>query len=172
MVWARTEEGTVRGFLVEQDAPGYRGETIRGKASLRAIHQAHITLTDVRIRGFFGAGFEVLVRHGTLVLRLLSPVPVLYRGFPLHPDDEDDPYLFRVDLTAYDLGSIQVAFTPDDAGSVTLNLAAPMPLSAERRSAASNPRLWTQRAAVATATSVAATVLATRALQVRPHRTG
>ena len=49
VVWARTEEGTVRGFLVEQDTPGYRGETIRGKASLRAIHQAHITLTDVRV---------------------------------------------------------------------------------------------------------------------------
>ena len=49
VVWARTEEGTVRGFLVEQGTPGYRGETIRGKASLRAIHQAHITLTDVRI---------------------------------------------------------------------------------------------------------------------------
>ena len=49
VVWARTEEGAVRGFLVEQDTPGYRGETIRGKASLRAIHQAHITLTDVRV---------------------------------------------------------------------------------------------------------------------------
>ncbi len=49
VVWARTEEGKVRGFLVEQDNPGYQGETIRGKASLRAIHQAHITLTDARI---------------------------------------------------------------------------------------------------------------------------
>ncbi|WP_395728641.1 acyl-CoA dehydrogenase family protein [Nakamurella sp.] len=49
VVWARTEEGTVRGFLVEQTTLGYRGETIRGKASLRAIHQAHITLTDVRV---------------------------------------------------------------------------------------------------------------------------
>ena len=49
VVWARTEEGAVRGFLVEQDTPGYRGETIRGKASLRAIHQAHITLTDARV---------------------------------------------------------------------------------------------------------------------------
>lgn len=130
------------------------------------------TLTDVRIRGFFGAGFEVLARHGTLVLRLLSPVPVLYRGFPLHPDDEDDPYLFRVDLTAYDLGSIQVAFAPDDAGSVTLHLAAPMPLSAERRSPASNPRLWAQRAAAATATTLAASVLAKRAVPGRTHHTG
>ena len=49
VVWARDEQGRVRGFLVDQDTPGYRGETIHGKASLRAIHQAHITLTDVRI---------------------------------------------------------------------------------------------------------------------------
>ncbi len=49
MVWARDEQNHVRGFLVEQDTPGYDGRTIRGKASLRAIHQAHITLTDVRV---------------------------------------------------------------------------------------------------------------------------
>jgi glutaryl-CoA dehydrogenase len=49
VVWARDEAGHVRGFLVEQSTPGYDGRTIRGKASLRAIHQAHITLTDVRI---------------------------------------------------------------------------------------------------------------------------
>ncbi len=129
------------------------------------------TLTDVRIRGFFGAGFEVLVRRGTLVLRLLSPVPVLYRGFPLHPDDENDPYLYRVDLSAYHLGSIQIAFAPDGAGSVALHLAAPMPLSAEQRSALSNPRLWAQCTAAVTATSLAATVLARRTVQGRTHRT-
>ena len=49
IVWARTEEGKVRGFLVPQDAPGYRGETITGKLSLRAIHQADITLSGVRV---------------------------------------------------------------------------------------------------------------------------
>ena len=49
VVWARDEENHVRGFLVEQSTPGYLGRTIRGKASLRAIHQAHITLTDVRV---------------------------------------------------------------------------------------------------------------------------
>jgi glutaryl-CoA dehydrogenase len=52
-VWARvpTEDGrgTVRCFLVPQDTPGYDGRPILGKASLRAIHQAHITLTDVRL---------------------------------------------------------------------------------------------------------------------------
>jgi len=54
-VWARVddetadEHGAVRCFLVKQDTPGYTGTVIRGKASLRAIHQAHIRLDDVRV---------------------------------------------------------------------------------------------------------------------------
>ncbi|MBS1699914.1 MAG: acyl-CoA dehydrogenase family protein [Actinobacteria bacterium] len=55
LVWARVEDegaedhGSVRCFLVEQDRPGYLGTVITGKASLRAIHQAHIRLDDVRV---------------------------------------------------------------------------------------------------------------------------
>lgn len=49
VVWARDDEGAVRGFLVEQTAPGYRATVITGKASLRAIHQAHIVLDGVRV---------------------------------------------------------------------------------------------------------------------------
>ena len=49
VVWARDEAGHVRGFLVEQDAPGYEAEVIEGKASLRAIHQARIRLEGVRV---------------------------------------------------------------------------------------------------------------------------
>ncbi|WP_288024291.1 acyl-CoA dehydrogenase family protein [Arthrobacter sp.] len=44
-----SESGGVRGFLVEQDTPGYEAQTITGKASLRAIFQARITLNEVRI---------------------------------------------------------------------------------------------------------------------------
>ena len=49
VVWARDDAGDVRGFLVEQSLPGYSGVTMTGKGSLRAIHQARITLTDVRV---------------------------------------------------------------------------------------------------------------------------
>lgn len=55
VVWARVDHegdadhGAVRAFLVPQETPGYDGQPILGKASLRAIHQAHITLTDVRL---------------------------------------------------------------------------------------------------------------------------
>ena len=49
IVWARDNDDNVRGFLVDQSLPGYHGETMLGKGSLRAVHQARITLTDVRI---------------------------------------------------------------------------------------------------------------------------
>ncbi|WP_166784262.1 acyl-CoA dehydrogenase family protein [Cryobacterium gelidum] len=49
VVWARDDDNNVRGFLVDQSLPGYHGETMLGKGSLRAVHQARITLTDVRI---------------------------------------------------------------------------------------------------------------------------
>ncbi|MBT2485113.1 MULTISPECIES: acyl-CoA dehydrogenase family protein [unclassified Microbacterium] len=54
-VWARVQDegaddhGAVRCFLVEQDTPGYDASVIRGKASLRAIHQALIRFDDVRV---------------------------------------------------------------------------------------------------------------------------
>lgn len=49
VVWARGDDGEVQGFLVPQDAPGYRAETIEGKVSLRAIWQARIELDGVRV---------------------------------------------------------------------------------------------------------------------------
>ncbi len=49
VVWARGDDGQVQGFLVPQDSPGYRATTIEGKASLRAIWQAHIELDGVRV---------------------------------------------------------------------------------------------------------------------------
>jgi glutaryl-CoA dehydrogenase len=51
VVWARLVgeggDGQVHGFVVPQDAPGYRATTIEGKVSLRALWQAHIVLDDV-----------------------------------------------------------------------------------------------------------------------------
>jgi len=36
-----------------------------------------------------GPGVEVFVRHGQLMIRALSPVPGLYRGFVLHPSSAE-----------------------------------------------------------------------------------
>src|SRR6478735_3178163 len=50
VLWARDEaDGKVKGFLVEKDSPGYEAKRIDGKVSLRAIWQAAITLTDLRV---------------------------------------------------------------------------------------------------------------------------
>jgi glutaryl-CoA dehydrogenase len=56
VVWARVSDpsdpehdGKVRAFLIPQETPGYDGRPIQGKASLRAIHQASIRLTDLRV---------------------------------------------------------------------------------------------------------------------------
>jgi len=50
VVWARDEaDEQVKGFLVEPGTPGYAARKIEGKGSLRAVWQAEITLTDVRV---------------------------------------------------------------------------------------------------------------------------
>jgi glutaryl-CoA dehydrogenase len=50
VVWARDEsDKKVKGFLVERDTAGYDAATIERKGSLRAVWQAEITFTDVRV---------------------------------------------------------------------------------------------------------------------------
>jgi glutaryl-CoA dehydrogenase len=50
VVWARdTEDGQVKGFLVEKGAPGYDARVIERKGSLRAVWQAEIRLDGVRV---------------------------------------------------------------------------------------------------------------------------
>jgi glutaryl-CoA dehydrogenase len=50
VVWARdVDDKQVKGFLVEKGTDGYAAERMVGKASLRAVWQAQITLTDVRV---------------------------------------------------------------------------------------------------------------------------
>ena len=50
VVWARsTEDGQVKGFLVETDTPGYDAAVITGKGCARAVWQADIRLDGVRV---------------------------------------------------------------------------------------------------------------------------
>jgi CubicO group peptidase (beta-lactamase class C family) len=92
-------------------------------------------MSDVRLRAVLGAGAQVFVRSGRLMVRFLTPVPALAAGLPLEPDDPDDPDLFRVDLPEGHLDPIRMAFGRDGSGRVerlTLDL---MPVSLEKRSA-------------------------------------
>jgi CubicO group peptidase (beta-lactamase class C family) len=119
-------------------------------------------LTDVTARGMLGAGAEVFVRGGRLWLRGLSPVPVLYKGFALHPDDDLDPYVFRMDLGELGLGSLRVVFSREPVTGTTgihLDL---MPMSLWRRPSATNPRRWVAGAAGVAAAAGAATALRRR----------
>jgi len=49
VVWARAQDGEVNGFLVEKDTPGLQTSVITGKASVRAIWQADIRMSSVRV---------------------------------------------------------------------------------------------------------------------------
>ena len=50
VVWARdAADGQVKGFLVEKGTPGYNARLIGGKGSLRAVWQAEIELSGVRV---------------------------------------------------------------------------------------------------------------------------
>jgi len=49
LVWAKTEEGVVRGFLVEKGTPGFSSTPITRKFSLRASVTSALTLDEVSI---------------------------------------------------------------------------------------------------------------------------
>jgi CubicO group peptidase (beta-lactamase class C family) len=76
-------------------------------------------ISDLRGRVAMGAGAQVLVSGGRLMVRALTPVPALYRGLALHPDDEHDPYLFRLDLSKLGMSTVRVAFGREPGAGVT-----------------------------------------------------
>jgi CubicO group peptidase (beta-lactamase class C family) len=75
-------------------------------------------ISDLRGRVAMGAGAQVFVRGGRLMVRLLTPLPALYRGLALHPDDEQDPYVFRLDLSKFGT-TVRVAFACEPGAGTT-----------------------------------------------------
>jgi glutaryl-CoA dehydrogenase len=49
VVWARTEDGNVNGFLVEKGMPGFEAPEMKHKLSLRASVTSELVLKDVRV---------------------------------------------------------------------------------------------------------------------------
>jgi glutaryl-CoA dehydrogenase len=49
IIWARDEEGHVRGFVVEKGTPGFAATKIEHKIALRTVENADISLTDCRV---------------------------------------------------------------------------------------------------------------------------
>ncbi len=49
VIWARTDEGKILGFLVETDNPGFRADVLPRKGSQRAAWQTHITMKECHV---------------------------------------------------------------------------------------------------------------------------
>ncbi len=99
-----------------------------------------------------GVGAEVFVRRGRLMLRFLGPIPRLYHGIVLHPDDPLDPYVFRVELPLFGVGTTRVVFGREPA-ALHLDLG---PLSFAKQPGWTNPRRWAISGLAATAATVTA----------------
>jgi hypothetical protein len=95
-------------------------------------------------RFVLGAGAEIFVQRGQLKFRFLSPIPALYRGFSMHPDAENDPYVFRIAFPWFGIGTGRVVVSREPGvGATAVHLDfGPMSLSFLRQPTTSNPRLW------------------------------
>ncbi|MDR7484426.1 MAG: acyl-CoA dehydrogenase family protein [Armatimonadota bacterium] len=49
VVWAKDDEGEIRGFLVERGAPGFAAHEVKTKASMRASDTSELVLDGVRV---------------------------------------------------------------------------------------------------------------------------
>ena len=149
-MWLRGECEALVEDLLGVPHPAVRGDVPHHPevwSELLGWYRLSAGVLDTRARMFMGAGAEVFVRRGRLMFRFLSPVPALYRGWALHPDDGSDPRVFRLDLSEFGMGVPRVVFgrAPGDrVGAVHLGW---MPVSLHRQPEATNPRRMLARTA-------------------------
>jgi CubicO group peptidase (beta-lactamase class C family) len=120
------------------------------------------SLRDVQKWGV--AGVQVFVRRGHLALRLVTPIPGLTRTFPLHPDDDEDPEVYRIDLSVLGMGTSRVVFSrAPDRGTAALHLELPgMPLSFRKQPGTRDPHTWAKGALGALGIAAAAAAVRRR----------
>lgn len=128
---------------------------------IRGWYRLSAGLTDVRLRGMMGFGAEVSMKDGRPLLRFLTPVPTMYRGFPLLADDEKDPYVFALDLGS-GLEPMRAVFAAGAEGGVDRLHFGMMPLTLHRAPAGLNPRLWASGAATGLGLALAAKAMRRR----------
>jgi hypothetical protein len=94
------------------------------------------------------------------------------RGLVLHPDDDQDPYVFRINLSDVGLGTPRVVFSREPGvGTTAVYLeSAPALLSFDKQPAARNPRRWATGALGAAAVGTAATAVRRRRKGIRGVR--
>lgn len=164
VMWMPGELSGLLGHLLGVTAEGIRTDVPQHPEIWGEIcgwYSLSVPITDPRSRLYVGAGAEVLARRGELIFRFLNPIPALYRGFPLHPDDENDPFVFRIDFSG--MGTTRVLFGREPGGGTTMvpELGV-MPLPLRKQPSAKNPRLWATGALGALAVATAATAVRRR----------
>ena len=97
-------------------------------------------VTNLFSRALMGAGAEIVVQGGRLMLKPLTPIPAMRRGFRLYPDDPDDPWLFRVHFPEFGL-DLRVVFASGRGQRRATHLFVNL-MSFERRPDFGNPRHW------------------------------
>jgi len=68
---------------------------------------------------------------------VLIHIRALYKGLPLHPDDEKDPYVFRLDLSKFGMSTVRIVFGREvGVGTTALHSdLGSQPLSLQKQSA-------------------------------------
>jgi CubicO group peptidase (beta-lactamase class C family) len=173
MEWMPSELGRLLHELLDIPEPAVRGDVPHHPEIWNEIcgtYRLPARIADLRGRVLMGGGVKVFVRGGRLMLRVLTPIPALYRGVPLYPDDETDPYVFRLDLSAFGMPAVRLVFAHDEEDSTKLvhtDLGS-QPISFHRRSATERFSPWLWRAVPAVVVTAAAMELRRRA-RVRHH---
>jgi CubicO group peptidase (beta-lactamase class C family) len=121
-------------------------------------------VTNLFSRALMGAGAEIVVQGGHLMLKPLTPIPALRRGFRLYPDDPDDPWLFRVYFPEFGM-DLRVVFARGRGQKRAMRLFVNL-MSFQRRPDLGNPRRWATGALTAGTAAVAIRSV------VRHHRSG
>ena len=83
------------------------------------------------------------MQHARLVLKPLTPVPGLCDAMVLHPDDPDDPRVYRVGFPTFDK-TCRVVFTDDTPPRLLLDV-----MSFQKRPGWRNPCCWSAGIAAA-----------------------
>jgi CubicO group peptidase (beta-lactamase class C family) len=112
-------------------------------------------VTNLFVRALMGAGCEVTVDDGHLMLKPLTPIPALRHGMRLYPDDPGDPRVFRVELPEFGM-SVRVVFSGGSEDGVTATRLLMDLMSFHKRPDIRNPRRWVT--GVAAAGAVALTI--------------
>jgi hypothetical protein len=173
MAWLPIELGRLLHYLLEVPEEAVRGDIPHHPEiwdEICGTYRLPRRISDLRARAMMGGGVQVFVRGGRLMLRVLAPIPALYGGIPLHPDDETDPYVFRLDHSQFGMPPVRLVFGHDVGGGtkvVHTDLGS-QPLSLHKRPTARSRSVWLTGALGALA--VATAVRAVRRARSRPDK--